>query len=146
MQLEFIPLVIGGLVLLAGLALVVDGWVPDGERRAVERRRRARAERSRAGEVAVGAGLLLVGAALVGGDAWRWATVVVLAGAALTLLGVALNGRYLRERLTFRGASRRGRTADDRRHLGDPVAPDVDGPRRPNDRRWTERRHRDSQG
>lgn len=140
MTLEVIPLVVGGLVLLVGLALVVDGWAADGEPRAVERRRRARAERSRGGEVAVGVGLLLVGAALVGGDQWRWATVVVLAGAVLLFLGVVLNGRYLRERLTFRGAARRGRTADDRRHLGDPVAPDTEDPRRPNDRRWTERR------
>ncbi|GJG85351.1 hypothetical protein tb265_05320 [Gemmatimonadetes bacterium T265] len=142
MQLELIPLVLGGLVVLAGLALVADGWVSDGERRTVERRRRARAERSRGGEIAVGAGLVLIGASLVGGDVWRWATVAVFAGAALTVLGVGLNGRYLRERLTFRGASRRGRTADDRRHLGDPVAPDPDGPRRTNDRRWAERRGR----
>ncbi|MDQ6925254.1 MAG: hypothetical protein M3154_03345 [Candidatus Eremiobacteraeota bacterium] len=90
----------------------------------------------------MGAGLLLVGASLVGGDGWRWATVAVLAGAVLLLLGVVLNGRYLRERLTFRGAARRGRTADDRRHLGDPVAPGAEDPRRPNDRRWTERRDR----
>ena len=142
MSLESIPLVLGVLVLLAGLALVVDGCAADQAGRVLERRRRARAERSRPGEVAVGVGLLLVGAALVGGDQWRWATVAVFAGAGLLLVGVALNGRYLRERLTFRGAARRGRTADDRRHLGDPVAPDADGPRRRNDRRWTERRDR----
>lgn len=142
MSLETIPLILGGLVVLAGLALVADGLVSDSERRVVERRRRARAERSRVGEVAVGAGLLLVGASLVGGDTWRWATVAVLAGAVLLVLGAALNGRYLRERLTFRGAARRGRTADDRRHLGDPVAPGPDDPRRSNDRRWTERRGR----
>ena len=142
MRLELFPLVIGSLVLLVGLGLVVDGWVADRAPRVRERRRRARAERSRAGEVAVGAGLLLVGASLVGGDQWRWATVTVLAGAVLLLLGVALNGRYLRERLTFRGASRRGRTADDRRHLGDPVAPGAGDPRRPNERRWDERRDR----
>lgn len=142
MQLEIIPLILGGLVVLVGLALVTDGWVADGEPRALERRRRARAERSRGGEVAVGAGVLLVGASLVGGDTWRWATMAVLAGAVLLLVGVALNGRYLRERLTFRGAARRGRTASDRRHLGDPVAPDPDDDRRPNERRWTERRDR----
>ena len=142
MSLEVIPVVVGGVVLLVGLALVVDGWATDGEPRTLERRRRARAERSRLGELAVGMGMLLLGAALVGGDQWRWATVVVFAGAALLLFGVALNGRYLRERLTFRGAARRGRTADDRRHLGDPVAPDPDGARRSNDRRWTERRDR----
>ncbi len=142
MQLEVIPLVVGGLVLVVGVALVVDGWATDGEPRGLERRRRVRAERSRGGEVAVGAGLLVVGASLAGGDTWRLATVAVLVGAVLLLFGVALNGRYLRERLTFRGAARRRRTASDRRHLGDPVAPDPDDPRRPNERRWTERRDR----
>lgn len=142
MPLETLPLIAGGLVGLVGLALVLDGWVADGEPRSGERRRRARAERSRPGEVAMGAGLLVVAAALVGGDQWRWATVAMFGGIVLVLLGTGLNGRYLRERLTYRGAARRGRTADDRRHLGDPVAPDPEGPRRSNDRRWTERRDR----
>ena len=142
MRLELLPLLLGSLVLLVGLALVIDGWVADREPRILERRRRARAERNRAGEVAVGAGLLVIGAALVGGDQWRWATVAILVGAVLLLLGAVLNARYLRERLTFRGASRRGRTAADRRHLGDPVAPGIDDPRRPNERRWDERRDR----
>lgn len=143
MSLETVPLVVGGLMLLGGAVLVADGWAAD--RRSPdtrERRRRARAERSRAGEVAVGAGLLLLGAALVAGEAWRYATVAVLAGGAMVLVGVVLNRRYLRERLFFRGAARRGRTADDRRHLGDPVAPSPDDPRRPNERRWAERRDR----
>lgn len=140
MSLETLPLILGGLVLLVALALIVDGILADREPRAVERRRRSRTGRSRPGEVIVGGGLLLVGAALVGGDQWRWATVAVLAGAVLLVIGTTFNARYLRERLTFRGAARRGRTADDRRHLGDPVAPDPSGARRSNDRRWTERR------
>lgn len=141
MALETVPLVVGGLVLLAGAALVVDGLAADARSAdARERRRRARAERSRGGEVAVGGGVLLLGAALVGGEAWRYVTVAMLAGGVLLLVGVVLNRRYLRERLTFRGAARRGRTADDRRHLGDPVAPGPDDARRSNDRRWAERR------
>ena len=140
MTLETIPLIVGGLVLLVGLALVLDSAIADATWRAPERRRRVRTDPSRGGEMLVGAGLLLLGAALIGGDSWRWDTVAVLAGAALLLLGAALNGPYLRERLTHRGAARRGRLAPDPRRLGDPVAPDPATPRRPNDRRWTERR------
>ncbi len=143
MSLETLPRLVGSLVLLIGLAVVADASTPPLTAARRERRRRARAVPSRAGESAVGAGLLLVGAALVGGDQWRWDTVAVFAGTVLLLAGIVLNWRYLRERITFRGAARRGRTADDdRRHLGDPVAPEPHADRRPNDRRWTERRDR----
>jgi hypothetical protein len=111
-RLELLPIIFGVLVGLGGLALVVDGYLPDSAPRVDERRRRARTERSRPGEIAIGAGLVAVAAALVGRDAWRFGTVAVLLGIALVAIGVGMNGTYLREALTFRGAARRGRSAD----------------------------------
>ena len=112
MRIELIPIILGVLVGLAGLGLIADGYLPDSAPRMEERRRRARAERNRAGEMAIGAGLVALAAALVGRDAWRFGTLAVLAGVALVAVGVGMNGSYLREALTFRGAARRGRGAD----------------------------------
>lgn len=112
MRLEFIPIILGILVALVGVAIIADAYLPDSDTRVAERRRRARAERNRYGETAMGVGLIAIAAALVGRDAWRYGTVAVFAGIALVAVGVGMNGRYLREALTFRGASRRGRSAD----------------------------------
>jgi hypothetical protein len=111
-RLELLPVIFGILVGLAGLGLIADGYFPDSAPRVAERRRRARAERNRMGEIAIGAGLMALAAALVGRDAWRYGTLAVLAGVALVAVGVGMNGSYLRETLTFRGAARRGRGAD----------------------------------
>ncbi len=136
MELELLPVVFGGIAVLVGAALVADGWIPDSAPRVAERRRRAREERDRAGELAIGAGIVALGAALIGRDAWRFGTVAVLAGIALVLFGTVRNGRYLRERLVHRGASRRGRTSE-RRHDAER---EVDRPVSDADRRGPDRR------
>jgi hypothetical protein len=112
-RLELLPLVFGALVALTGLGLLADGWMPDRDLlRSSERRRRQRAERDRRGEIFVGLGMLALAAALIGRDTWRYGNVAVLVGVALLAIGAVRNRRYLRELLTFRGASRRGRSSD----------------------------------
>ena len=112
MRLELLPILIGVVVGLGGLGLMADAYLPDSAPRVAERRRRARTERNRAGEMAIGAGIVAIAAALAGRDVWRWGTIAVLAGVALVAVGVGMNGAYLKEALTFRGAARRGRSAD----------------------------------
>jgi hypothetical protein len=111
-RLELIPLIVGVLVALGGLALVVDSRLPDSEVRVEERRRRARAERDRLGEMLIGLGIAALGAALIGRDSWAYGTVAILAGVACLAVGSFRNRRYLKELLFFRGAARRGRGAD----------------------------------
>lgn len=118
MTLEHLPLVLGALVALAGLGLLADALLPDRAVRVAERRRRARVERNRAGEGAIALGLLAVAASLAGRDAWRYGTLAMLVGVVLLAAGAALNGRYLRDALTTRGAARRGRSGDERRTDG----------------------------
>jgi hypothetical protein len=109
MRVEDVPVVIGGIVALAGALLVADACLPEAARfYGRDRRRRVRTERHRAGESLVGAGIVALGAAIVGRDAWRWSMVAVIAGAALLLVGAVLNLRYLRETFAFRGRARRG--------------------------------------
>ena len=111
MRLELLPLVFGAIIALAGVGLIADAWLPDRDLLlARERRRRIRAERHRGGEAVVGVALILIGAALIGRDAWTltpW-----LAGAAfiLIVIGALMNRRYIREQLDFRGAARRDPT------------------------------------
>jgi hypothetical protein len=111
-RLELIPLILGILVALGGLALVADSRLADSELRVEERRRRARTERDRAGEALIGLGIAALGAALIGRDAWAWGNVAVLVGVACLAYGTFRNRRYLHELLFFRGAARRGRGAD----------------------------------
>lgn len=108
MRLETIPLILGILVALPGLALIADAWMPDGTFVPTERRRRDRAERHRVGEAIVGVGILCLAAALMGRDVWRYATVAVLAGVVCVIVGTVMNWRLIRESVTFRGAARRG--------------------------------------
>lgn len=112
MRLELIPLIIGILVALGGLALVADSRLADSEVRTEERRRRARTERDRLGEASIGIGIAALGAALIGRDAWAYGNIAVIAGVACLAFGAIRNWRYLRELLFFRGAARRGRAAD----------------------------------
>ena len=118
-RLEMVPLVLGALLGLLGLGLLADGWLPDGAVVRTERRRRVRAERDRGGEAAIGIGVICLGAALMGRDTWRFGTVAVMAGALLILVGAVMNRSFLRERIAFRGASRRS-------DLGAPPARRVD--------------------
>jgi hypothetical protein len=103
-----IPVVVGVVVALIGLAILADAWLPEEASYGNERRRAARTERSLGGEACIGLAVLCVAAALIGRDTWRYSTVAMIAGSVLFLLGVFANRRYLRERLVNRGALRRG--------------------------------------
>lgn len=96
MRLEMIPLVLGGLLGLVGLALVVDAWFPDFTV-VEERRRRPRRERDRFGEALVGLGVIAMAAAFMGRDSWRYSTVIVIAGSVLLLWGAKRNSSYIRD-------------------------------------------------
>jgi hypothetical protein len=107
-RVETIPLILGILVALVGVGLLADAWLPEQVLYRSERRRRARAERNLGGEAAIGIGVLCMAAALLGRDTWRYGTVAVIAGSVLLAIGVWLNWRYLRERISNRGELRRG--------------------------------------
>jgi hypothetical protein len=107
MRLELLPLIIGIIVGLVGLALIVDAWTPDDIIVKRERRRHPRIERSRGGEAWIGFGVLGMAAAFVGRDTWSYSVVAVIAGTAFLLLGVLMNWRYLGARISNRGALRR---------------------------------------
>jgi xanthine/uracil permease len=108
MKLEQLPIIIGVLIALIGLTIALDAWQAGGVAPMRERRRRTRAIPHKAGQTFVALGTLCMAAALIGRDTWRWATVSVLAGSALLILGAIMNRQYLREVLLFRGAARRG--------------------------------------
>lgn len=97
MRLETIPLILGGLIGLAGLALLFDAWLPDEMLAGGERRRHKRRQRDRLGESLVGLGVIAMAAAFVARDEWAYSTLVVIAGSALMLVGIVRNGGYLRE-------------------------------------------------
>ena len=105
---EMIPIVIGVVVALIGLAILADAWIPEKLSTQSDRRRRARTERSIGGEAAIGLAVLCMAAALIGRDTWVYSTVAVIAGAVLFFFGLLANRRYLKERITNRGALRRG--------------------------------------
>ena len=107
MWLETIPLILGALVALLGLALLFDAWTPDEIIVKRERRRHPRTERSRGGETWIGLGVLGMAAAFIGRDTWRYSVIAVIAGAVFLLLGVLMNWRYLGSRVSNRGALRR---------------------------------------
>src|SRR3954471_11477833 len=96
MRLEIVPLVLGVVLGLIGLALVIDAWAPDEIVVRQERRGRPQRERNRAGEAFVGLGVLALAAALMGRDTWRYTTVAVIAGALLLLIGALKNAGYIR--------------------------------------------------
>jgi hypothetical protein len=108
MRLEYIPVVLGVLVLLVAAGIIYDAVSPEARRPFRERRRRQRAEIDTAGEGLVGLGVACLGASMIGNELWRWTTIVVISGIVLVVLGAILNRNYLKETLLFRGAARRG--------------------------------------
>lgn len=112
-RIETIPLILGILVVLIGLAIVLDAWTPDGGGIGRERRRRPRVERHRGGEALIGLGVIALGAAIIGRDGWRYSIVVVLVGAVFLVAGAVLNGQYVRQLLVNRGPLRRREDGED---------------------------------
>jgi hypothetical protein len=112
MRVETIPLIVGGIVALVGLAILADAWLPETVAFGNERRRNERTERSLGGEASIGVGILCFAAAIIGRDTWPYTTVAVIAGAVLFLFGVIGNRKFLRDRIVNRGALRRGGLAD----------------------------------
>lgn len=130
MRIETVPLIIGVLAALVGLALLADAWLPEDLPGFRERRRKPRTERNLGGEAAIGLGVLCVAAALIGRDTWAFVNVAIIVGAVLVVIGVWLNRRFLGDRITNRGALRRGDSATARRHeKPDPDAPPPGNPR-----------------
>jgi hypothetical protein len=103
-----IPLILGVVVALVGLAILADAWLPEEMTYRSERRRQQRTERSVSGEAFIGLAVLCMAAVLIGRDTWRYGTVVIIAGALFFLIGAVLNRHYLRDRIVNRGALRRG--------------------------------------
>jgi drug/metabolite transporter (DMT)-like permease len=106
-RVETIPLILGVLVAIVGLAILADAWLPETMAFGSERRRRLRTERSLAGEALIGLAALCEAAALIGRDTWPYETVAMMVAGGLFLVGIVLNRRYLRDRITNRGALRR---------------------------------------
>ena len=104
-----VPVVVGVLVGLVGLLLLADAWMPENVNFVKDRRRSARAERSLGGEASIGLAVLCMAAALIGRDSWPYTTVCVIAGSVLFFFGMIASRRYLRERMSHRGALRRGK-------------------------------------
>ena len=107
MRLEYIPVVLGVLVLVMAAGLIFDAIHPDERRPFRERRRRQRAELNIPGEWLVGLGTACLGVSLIGNEVWRWTTVAVISGIVLIVIGAIMNRAYLREMLLFRGKARR---------------------------------------
>lgn len=110
---EHIPLISGLIVMLAGAALIYDAFREDARWPLRDRRRRRRTPRDRPGEALIGAGTILLGSSLVGGEFWRFGTLVILIGFVLVVTGAVMNRQYLKELLFFRGASRRAEKPSD---------------------------------
>jgi hypothetical protein len=96
MRLEHLPILLGLLFVVAGVALIADALLRE-QPLMVDRRKRSRAPRHRGGQVAIGVGTLAVAAALFGRDGWRYGTVAVLLGVVAFGIGVWLNWAYVRD-------------------------------------------------
>ncbi len=126
MRLEHVPIILGVIVIAFAAFIMFDAARPEHVRPFHERRRRTRAELDVPGEWLVGLGTACMGAALIGGELWRWTTIAVIAGAVLITLGAILNRRFLKETLLFRGSSRRTEEMEVPRES--PKAPEPDDP------------------
>jgi hypothetical protein len=111
-RVETIPLIIGIIVALIGLAILADAWLPEEMTFSKDRRRHMRTERSIGGEACIGLAILCFAAAVIGRDTWRYGTVAVIAGSVLFVIGAFSNRTFLRDRIVNRGALRRGGLAD----------------------------------
>ena len=96
MRLEHLPLILGLLFVVAGVALIADALLREQPLMMTDRRKRSRAPRHRGGQVAIGAGTLFVSAALFGRDGWRYGTVAMLLGVVAFAVGVWLNWGYVK--------------------------------------------------
>jgi hypothetical protein len=103
---EEIPIVLGAITVVLGLAVMWDAWGPQSIGPMRDRRRRTRASVDFKGELIAGFGIVLLGTALIGRD-WRFETATVLTGTACILAGALRNRKYFREVFLFRGAARR---------------------------------------
>ena len=108
MRVETIPLIIGIIVALIGLAILADAWLPEEFTMGSERRRQSRTERSLGGEACIGLAILCMAAAIIGRDTWRYGTVAMIVGTVLFIGGAFANRTFLRDRIVNRGALRRG--------------------------------------
>ena len=106
MRVEDIPVGVGVVILVIGLAIMWDAWGPQSLGPMRDRRRRTRADIDIKGELVAGLGITLLGTALIGRD-WRFETVTVLFGTICIVLGALRNRKYFREVFLFRGAARR---------------------------------------
>lgn len=107
MRIETLPLILGILVALLGIAIIFDAWTPDAASVTPERRRRPRIERHRNGEALIGLGVLALAAAFIGRDNWRYSVLVVIIGTVFLLVGAILNRHYVWELFVNRGPLRR---------------------------------------
>ncbi|HJU66771.1 MAG TPA: hypothetical protein VJ650_00890 [Gemmatimonadaceae bacterium] len=96
MRLEHLPLILGLLFVVAGVALIADALLREQPLMMTDRRKRSRAPRHRGGQVAIGVGTLFVAAALFGRDGWRYGTVAMLLGVIAFGVGVWLNWAYVK--------------------------------------------------
>ncbi|MGH7718710.1 MAG: hypothetical protein ACREON_07700 [Gemmatimonadaceae bacterium] len=96
MRLELIPLLVGLLVAVIGVALIADAVIADGTFVAAERRSRPRPKRNRPGEVLLGVSVVLVAAVFIGRDTWRYTTVAIIGALLFFAAGLVLNWKYLR--------------------------------------------------
>lgn len=102
MRLETLPLILGVLFGLVGLALIFDAWAPDNIIVPQERRKRPRRDRDKWGEALVGLGAIAMAATFVGRDTWRYSVVAVIAGAVLLLWGAKRSTSYIKGLFTNR--------------------------------------------
>src|SRR5438067_13866586 len=97
MKLEQLPILLGVLVALIGLAILLDAWQEGGVAPLRERRRRARAVPHKGGQSLVAMRMLAMAASLIGRDTLQYGTLSVLVGAMLLIIGAIMNRAYLKE-------------------------------------------------
>jgi hypothetical protein len=96
MRLESVPLILGVLLGLLGLALILDAWLLDDVAFGRERRARPRLDRDRQGEALVGLGVIAMAIAFFARDFWKYRIVTVMVGSVLMLWGAWRNAGYLK--------------------------------------------------